>query len=427
MSKPSLTRAVASLFIGGAITITGVLPAIGDPSSPMKDLPPPTTSELTPLEKVDEAQLDLIAPLPAEDLYKIAKLSSRTEPLEVEFRSGEWSGGVVVAGYSERSKKLIDHFLRDSEAAQGENPIVSISGSHETVSGHILNEYSGNRSHRPEVAHNLAVNDTQVDDTQVDNEEESSPHTGILSLPCQDCDIPINNGSSDPDIPDNGRLSQLRMQGVMESTDHLIEGLDKKGYPAVLHVVAMTQGRAGTVKPMYIYEHDYKVARNGYVESYEGYDWTTNLPGAYRDTRAMGLEGGDLWLDFTIGSAFTWMLDGNKTYTIRTLTLSPQTAPKPSSSARLTASVVPNDGGLSPSSALLHRGCHFPVNPSTYPAASATTPTHWTGDLAWCGGIGDFGHPSFVKNISLISLNPFFIKFDGTCRNWTTGFGFKWC
>ncbi len=211
------------------------------------------------------------------------------------------------------------------------------------------------------------------------------------------------------------------MQGVVESTTHTIRSLSKSGYPALLHTVDMTNGQGGTIKPKYIYEHDYKVSNNGYVGTDPSYSWESNLPGAYRDTRARGLEGGDDQLDFTIGSVFTWKLDATKTYTINTQA-SVNSRVK-TSTARLTASVIPNDGGRSRAEAAIGSGCTFVVNPSD----PSLTPSRGSGNLAWCGGIGDLVNPSSVKNISLIALPSFRVAYDGTCYNWVRGNGATRC
>lgn len=368
------------------------------------------------MEKVGDARVDLARPMPADSVYDLAKRATKSEPIEVVFRSGEWTGGLILDGTSPHTLKVIREFLGKSRAARGSAPIVALSGSERTVAGKQLQAYAGKRTKRSTGIESRTVGPTPFP------AREGSP---AALPPCEDCNITVNGASNDPGVPSSGTLLQLRQQGVVERTDHTLRGFSNKGYPAVLHIVGMTQGHGGYIKPRYIYEHDYKVKNNGYVSTSSAYSWETNLPGAYKDTRARGLDGGDTDLDFTVGSVYTWLLDGTKTYTISTLA-APGTSVL-SSTARLTASVIPNDGGFSKSDAAVRNGCTFTVDPYNYPGAGSTTPKGVNGDLAWCGGIGDFVHPSYVKNISLISLQPFTVKYDRTCRNWKPGSGYTNC
>lgn len=377
-------------------------------------VPSPTTDGAP----VDQARIQLQTPLAATSALRLAELATPAEPIEIMFTSGEWTGGIVLSDHSIRTQTLVHNFLRTSKAATGARPIIALKGSEATVRTGRLAHFTGAKTYRSQ-----AYSTPQP--PAVDRPRAERSTNRALAVPCEDCDVTVNGASTDPGIPASGQLRQFRQQGFIERTHHELKGFSNKGYPATLHFVGMTNGHGGTIKPAYIYEHDYKITDNGYTSTNPSYDWTTNLPGAYRDTRARGLEGGDQDLDFTVGSVGTWLLDGSKTYTIDTDVLSG--APE-KSAARLTASVIPNDGGRSLEEAALHRGCNFTVDPSTYPAPASITPTSWgTGDLAWCGGIGDFVNPSYVKNISLISLTKFFIQYNGTCRNWTAGSGFTFC
>lgn len=227
----------------------------------------------------------------------------------------------------------------------------------------------------------------------------------------------INNSSSQPTVPQIGQLDQIRLQGVDEVTHHELKVFGKIGYSAQLHHVALTNGHGGWIKPTYGYEHDYKLTNNGYVETTANYDWSTNLPGAYRDTRA---SDSSTILDFTIGSLYTWLLDAHTTYVIDTEVSANTT--RTSTTARLTAQVLPNDGSFSKVTAAAGTGCKFTVDPSN----PALVPQDASGDYAWCTGIGH-GLGSQKAAYSYISLTPFTIKYSGTCRNWTLGLGAKNC
>ena len=407
--KSSVTIASAITLALGLSLGSGVGEASAAPHSVSRE----TRAEMN---KVGEARIDLARPMAASRVFSLAKQATKAEPLEVVFRSGEWTGGIVLDGTSPESLKVAEEFVKKSRAARGATPIVALGGSERAIAGAHLQKYAGKRTKRATGVESV---------TPASNSAAARAAAPAAMPPCEDCNITVNGASNNPGVPASGTLLQLRQQGAVERTDHTLRGFSNKGYPATLHIVGMTQGRGGYIKPKYIYEHDYKIKNNGYVSTSSSYSWETNLPGAYKDTRARGLDGGDADLDFTVGSVYTWLLDGTKTYTISTIAAPGTTVL--SSTARLTASVIPNDGGFSKTDAAVRNGCTFTVDPLRYPAAGSTTPKGFSGDLAWCGGIGDFVHPAYIKNISLISLQPFPIKYDRTCRNWTTGAGYKNC
>lgn len=171
----------------------------------------------------------------------------------------------------------------------------------------------------------------------------------------------------------------------------------------------MTQGR-GLIRPRYAYEHDYKIANNGYVGTSPNYSWDSNLPGAYKDTRALDTGGN---IDFTVGSMFTWLLDGSKTYHIITQTTAGST--RTSGNARLTAEVLTNDNPAGNFGV----GCVF-----EFDARVSTVPLTKSPIDPWCIGLTQV-RP--VSPVSYISVSPFSISASGTCRRWTLGRGFVNC
>lgn len=333
--------------------------------------------------------------------------ATSAEPLEVRFRSRDWTGGVIVTGDNAITRRLVRHFLRTSPAAGDPRPIYAVGGS-ATAVNHTLGAYDGKRSTRAQFLRSHAT--TQSVTPSITNPAGGCP-------PDSDCDEWVNKDGYEPGVPQHGQLRQLRMQGVIESSDHTIRDFSKRGYSAVLHHVSMTNGHGGRIKPTYGYEHDYKVTNNGYVTTTPNYDWSTNLPGAYRDTRASDSSSK---LDFTVGTLFTWLLDSAKIYQIRTTVPSPQSnGGKPTSStALLTGQILPNDGSFDASTAAAGSGCSFVVDPT----GGNTVPSQDSHNYAWCTGVGH-GLGSQKAAYSYISTSPFSIKYDGTCRNWTLGAG----
>lgn len=187
------------------------------------------------------------------------------------------------------------------------------------------------------------------------------------------------------------------------------------GYPAVKRFVGYASGNVGFIKPQFVYEHDYKInnARK-YAKTDANYQWSTNLPGAYRDTRAS--DDGDM-LDFTVGSLFTWQLDGKKTYYISTHIPLSGGGP-PNTGATLAAQISPNDGGRGAAQAAVAGGCEFQFNPHS----TNQTPSLGSGDVGWCGGVKNPG-----KTYILVSKAGFGIFATGSCRNWKFAHGFTPC
>lgn len=137
------------------------------------------------------------------------------------------------------------------------------------------------------------------------------------------------------------------------------------------------------------------------------------------ETPARGAsKGGDTWFDFTVGSVFTWRLDSSKTYTTTWVTAG--SIPASQSRAKLTASVIPDDGGLSMAEAAAGGGFKIRVDPSD----PNLMPQRGKGDLAWCGGIGNFVNPSQVRGVSLVRFPSFPIKYAGTCYDWVSNSGY---
>lgn len=224
-----------------------------------------------------------------------------------------------------------------------------------------------------------------------------------------------------PDIPQNGQLYQLRMQGVVESTDHAFTGIGNENgaYTPWTCVQDMTNGLYAKKYPKYAYEHDYKVnqcERGAYV-SLDDYYWESNLPGAYQDTRALD---SDCEVDFTIGSYLGWSLDSDATYTIRTTV----TAAHEANRARglLTASVMPIDN-ISP------QGNPCTVNYTdsnrdfTYDESEIDP--NFVPD-PWCVA-GYSQGPARAASYIALPPNGFAIRYDGKCYTWALGAGATAC
>lgn len=165
------------------------------------------------------------------------------------------------------------------------------------------------------------------------------------------------------------------------------------------------------IKPQFVYEHDYKI---NYAKTDANYQWSTNLPGAYRDTRAS--DGSDM-LDFTVGSLFTWQLDGKKTYYV-SIHIPLSGGGPPNTGATLAAQISPNDGGRGAAQAAVAGGCEFQFNPHS----TNQTPSLGSGDVGWCGGVKNPG-----KTYILVSKAGFGIFATGSCRNWKFAHGFTPC
>jgi hypothetical protein len=335
---------------------------------------------------VDEGLLTLGRPLAASETMRVAAMATPQQPLEIHFSSGEWTGGLVVGRLDRASRQVITNFLTESRSATGQQPIVAIGGTPSTLNT-VARTLPGTLVFRPATAH------------------RQTPLAAQQKVAAAASDTIVNPGGT-PGVPQTGVLSQIRQQGLVEATHHELHGLSKTGYSARLHVVDGTQGHGGTIKPYYGYEHDYKVTNNGYVGTTSTYSWSTNLPGAYRDTRASDPSS---ILDFTVGSLFTWQLSATKTYTIDT---SVAAGAATSSTARLAGQILPNDGGRTAAEAAIGSGCTFATDPTTLATQLGS------GNVAWCAGI----HGQFAA-YSYISLSPFSITYSGSCRRWTLGQG----
>ncbi|CAM3033539.1 MULTISPECIES: hypothetical protein [Dermacoccus] len=404
------------------LAATGLVTALGvSISTPAisKSVPTDSAKDAT-VQRVGEMQLIYKQGKPASYAYELLQQSSATDPIEIHFKSGEWSGGSVLTGDSPRARAALKAFLANAKSAKGKGPIVGVGSTSASLTKGRLAEEGGVRQ---KGAYAAVVKSTAAPATQ--------DLTAATASECKtNCDFWINNASNVPSVPTNGRLNQFRMQGFFEVTEHTIHGLGKYGYPAKVHRDA--SGKPSSIRPSYIYEHDYKVNANGYAAKQTAVQWETNLPGAYLDTDAAGLEiGNGAKIEYTVGSLFTWTFDSKKTYTITTYGLADK-ATANSSSAQLTASVIPNDGGRSKAQAALKGGCSFglvpPVSAPGVPPAYVATGIG-PGDVAWCGGIGNLVNPSYVRNESLIMTPPKFfpVKYSGTCYDWTHRKGYTSC
>ncbi|MET9253921.1 hypothetical protein [Streptomyces sp. NPDC003717] len=165
------------------------------------------------------------------DAVRILSRATKGHPIEVVFRSGDWSGGVIVTGETATSRKILSDFLASSPAAHGTRPLVAFGASRKTLDTP-LHDYAGRRANRPVPA----------------PASESPTPAGVQPAdacrPNTDCTEWINRSSAQPDVPGTGRLGQFRRQGVVERTHHV----------------------------------------NKYVNTTPDYSWSTNLPGAYKDT-----------------------------------------------------------------------------------------------------------------------------------------------
>lgn len=344
-------------IIAAAVMLLSISnPAVADPKN--QDFQPPQLSQV---------ETSFISPIARSEAYELLSLANPDSPIEILFASNDWVGGVVLSNGPD-SLELLEDYLSNSPAASSHHSIVAVISEVSLVESSVLNQYDVRERQVPVRVSTQAPRKDQV------NMPGNTPKAGPL----------------EPRVPRTGIFRQRRLQGVVESTEHQFIGLGKSSYPADIRYVDMTQGQGATARPHYGYEHDYKVTNNGYVATTD-YAWASNLPGAYKDTRVQ--DGSDT-LDFTIGSAFTWLLDYSKIYEIQT------TVPAGSaawlSEARLTGSVLPND-----------RGCRWPVN------AHTLVPYTTHGD-PWC-----FGLTGSALDISFISLTPFTIRSSGTCWHWT--------
>lgn len=387
---------------------------------------------VSPIEKTQQVQTILSTPQPASFALKLIELSTQDEPLAIRFHTGEWTGGVILTGDTKKNRNELKSFLAKSRAAKGDASLVSVGSSRHAAFDGALRSLPGRKftGSSKELTAVEAVSSVSGAVPRIESE-------GVASSCTASCDFWVNNGSNSPSVPTRGKLHQFRMQGVLEVTEHEIYGLSSLGYPAKVRKDA--KGNATHIRPAYIYEHDYKVKANRYARKQTAAQWESNLPGAYLDTDAAGLEiGNGEWIEYTVGATHTWLFDATKKYVITTWgetdNLDPKTTSIPDgSSAKLTASVIPNDGGRSKAEAALNKsGCWFGlVPPVVRPGISPQyIPTGVEkGDLAWCGGIGNFVNPSYVKNVSLIMKPPqyFPVRAEGKCYSWTTGAGYKAC
>ena len=404
-----------------ALAALAVLPQPQPSYASTSSAPAKTVASALADQRIGEAWIDLATRRQSSAAFQLLKVSTPAEPLEIRFESGEWTGGVVVAGDTASGRAVLRAFLTSSPAARGSRPIFAIAASTHAVST-VLSGFDGPRSFRPRPSSDLDSTSfgSSGDSSSQDARRSSASASGQRRCdPDADCSEWINDAAGSPDVPSSGVLSQLRQQGVAERTHHELRGLSKKGYPALLHHVSMTQGHGGWIKPKYGYEHDYKVKNNGYVKTTANYSWSTNLPGAYRDTRASDSK---TWLDFTVGSMFTWLFDSKKTYVIDTVVGSPKDGIPTKTTARLAAQVLPNDGAFTRADAIVGGGCKFVVDPWN----GNTVPKQTKGNYAWCTGVGH-GHGSQTAAYSYISLKPFTIRYTGTCRHWTLGKGARTC
>ncbi len=408
------SRRAALLCAVGLLTTSALLAAPTSVSATPSGSPPvhggvSPTDALNALKAVDDAQLILDSRLPAASALDLLTKSSPDHPIEVRFQNGAWAGGVLAAGDTPTARKILANFLADSPAARGEAPVTGLKASRATIEDRLA-AVPGARSYRDDFKAQVAkaAEQTLADVKKDVNVDAQTAAATVYCTPNTDCEKWINTGSATPSVPVTGKLDQWRLQGVIEYIHHEIKQLSKTGYPALVKTVYAT-GNHAWIKPKYGYEHDYKVTNNGYVSTTDAYSWSTNLPGPYKDTRA---SDDPSKLDFTIGAMYTWQFDSTKTYTVNTQVAT--SAAADSSTALLTAQVLPNDGGFTPAAAVLGDGCLFQTSGTgdqTQPLANAL-------DYSWCTGIGG-GLGSSTRTISYISTTPFTIKYDGTCRVWT--------
>lgn len=368
-----------------------------------------TTTSSRPLYgKVDEAQIALARPLPARAAYGFLPRATALEPLELRFRSGSWTGGIVVSGDTAKSRELVKIFLASSPAASGESPIYAIGASAGALRGQLA-DVPGERTHR----------DSLSSGPSVVGGKSSATTDAVSRASCTPTSGCVNYDGKEPTVPQHGILTQSRLQGSVESTQHYLYEFGKTGYPATLNYVFGSGGHQAYIQPLYGYEQDYKIGNNGYVQAYSDYEWSTDLPGAYRDTRASDGSG---TLDFTIGSLYTWLLNAGQIYHIRTVVLAPRDAGVNASTARLTAQVLPNDGSFHASTAAAGGGCSFLLDPS----GGNHIPNATSANFAWCTGVGH-GAGSQKAAYSYISTGTFAIRASGTCYDYTLRAGYTPC
>lgn len=362
--------------------------------------------------RLEEDSLIFVEPIAKSEASNILANVVGSHPLELVFQSGDWTGGVILMTDTDNADRSLSDFLHNDPSAQNEDSLLKINGPSGVLT-HIGAQTGGylestsrvdNRSAEPlPAARNFQPGDVLP------------PGSCRPNTDCSEWANPANG--EEPGFPTNGFIRHTNMQGIYDVTTHTIHGLGNSGYPAIKRYVAYTQGAGGFFMPLYAYEHDYKLADNGYAQARPDYQWSTNLPGAYRDTRAS--DSGDS-LDFTIGSLFTWMLDASKTYFITTyIPLTQGSSSIRRTTGKLVAEVLPNDGGRVPGAM---GGCEFPFNSFT-----SDTPPALGGGVEWCAGIGG-GLGSQTDHRVLVSLNGFPVALNMIhCRSWVLGNGFTYC
>lgn len=120
------------------------------------------------------------------------------------------------------SSLLLESFLATGHAASSASPLVGVR--------------TTERLHR----RMMKTLGTKTHTLQTPENQQASKRTkfSAASLPADfpcvagtDCIGVFNNSGQRPSIPTQGKLQQIRMQGVIEYTNHEFSGLSKSGYP----------------------------------------------------------------------------------------------------------------------------------------------------------------------------------------------------
>lgn len=291
----------------------------------------------------------------AQSATRLLDQAGTDEKVIPRFTNGEWVGEAVLRPDDDASTKFHRHVLDTGRAVGGEVRSV------------------------PDAKDTSALV-PRADDRRQQLRSRSSGVTEALEPPL---------------VPRTGTLGQIRLQGL-ESTDHVFTGLAAYESTLLPCEVWSIYDAERCMIPSFAYEHDYKITTSECVSPDPNYYWESNLPGAYRDTRAS--DSGNS-LDFTIGSAYTWLLQASKKYTIRTVVAGGKLQ---SGAAQLAGQRLSNDAP-----------CVFRLEPNTVHPRGDQVPT------PWCFGLNPWGGDS----VYYISIEPFTIAYSGTCRRFTFGQG----
>ncbi len=143
------------------------------------------------------------------------------------------------------------------------------------------------------------------------------------------------------------------------------------------------------------------------MDSSVNYAWKSNLPGAFRDSRLSD----DDSLDFTIGSAYPWLLSSHRDYYVTTRG---KAGEKSSGRAVLAGQLVGQRTYLG--------ACQFPVNDR-----DKKTPVLTMEPTAWCFGLLDAPEGSSTMYIRRIGDGGIQLKRSGGCFNYAFRAGGQSC